>query len=384
MFRSICSRATAPCVLTLCLTGGFAQAQALRVLTLTPARAAACKGKSFAFTSDDFFKAARAALLNKANFGTSGRVKRAIQFQTPAATLTVANLSDADIVLLPPGTTLSAEETDLLASFTCNGGGLVSIGNAVAKEHATLLGGEPGPDQTTSPTVSPRNSPLINGMFGKLATNTTIPTGFHGSFAFAPIHGTPALVNGKLPVALSFFLGHGRAAIVADEEMFVDGRVSGCALAGWSKNSEMIFLNCFAFVMPPPTFKFTAQDVIFASYGQGCPGTNGRPIASWSGQPKPGNFMRFNVMNGLPGAIGVMVAGAQRFTQGMCWQHVTPIVFTLPIRLSAQGSARPGSVSLSAQVPQNIRALLVAQCVLLDKGGNRGLATSNGAEVIIR
>ncbi len=368
------------------LTAGLGAQSPIRVLTLDSTRYSACQGTTLAFTSSSFFQFANLELTNPANFGAAGVVKRSVKYETPVAAITAADLANADVVILGQTidqATLSVQEVSMLNSFLCKGGGVIVFGNWAAQAMLPVTQGTLGSFATADVRINP-NTPMSVGPFGTATTGFKLNSGWSGSFATIGPTGTPCLSHGPTEaLAASFAIGPGKLIVIADEELLSSTVKSGCGTSGWDIETRRLWLNAFAWVVPQDGFAFTTNDVVFDTFGQGCPGTNNiAPRALWSGRPKDNGWLEVTVLDARPSTAGVYISGVQRFTQGACWLHVLPILFTLPVSTDVNGTARLGS---NLPVLGALRgASLITQVALLDPNGANGLSTSNGTEVRFR
>lgn len=355
----------------------------IRVLTLDASRFSQCNGSTFHFAARSLFQFAYLELTSQANFGTNGVVKRAVKFTTPVPRLTGAALAGADVVILGPTKDQQdppITQTALINSFLCKGGGVVMFGNGAAQQaHRIVQGGLAGFSSGEFRTRP--GTPMTSGAFGNSNAQAKLRGGWSGGFASLGPTGTACITRGSAIVGASFQVGPGRLIVLADEEVVKSG--NGCGVSGWDIESRLMWLNSVSWVVPKDGFAFTTNDIVFEAYGTGCPGLNGlAPKALWSGRPKSGGYLEVNVWDGRPNSVGVYLSGVQRFTQGACWLHVLPILFTVPVAMDGSGRAKLGT-----QLPDlsSLRgASLMTQVVMLDDKGANGLSTSNGAEFRIR
>lgn len=359
----------------------------IRVLTHDSTRFASCQGTTYEFTANGFFKYANLELLNPANFGLNGKVKRQVKFASSVPTLTAAALAGADVVILGQTSdqqNLPLQEVALLNSFLCKGGGVVAFGNWAAQALLPITQGKLG-SYTSSAFKTNASTPMTSGPFGVTNPQAVLRGGWGGGYSQLGPTGTACIVRGTSGevVGASFAIGPGKLIVLADEEIIASTLKIGCGGAGWDVETRRMWLNAFAWTVPSSGFAFTSNDVVFEAYGTGCPPSNNvAPTVLWSGRPKTGGYLQITVWNGRPSSVGVYLTGIQRFTQGACWLHLFPILFTLPVSIDATGSA-----SLGSAVPDTtpfLGANLLTQIVLLDDKGPNGLTTSNGTEVRFR
>lgn len=355
----------------------------IRVLTLDASRFDTCQGNSYQYTGRGLFQFAYLELTSQANFGPNGVVKRAVKFVAPVPTLTGSALSGADVVILGQAKDLDKlppNEIALLNSFLCKGGGVLVFGNPAAQATRTIVQGSlasfaSGEFRTVA------NTPMTTGPFGTTNPQAKLRGGWSGGFASLGPTGTSCITRGNATIGATFNVGPGKLVMLADEEIIKSS--TACGVAGWDVETRKMWLNSFAWVAPADGFSFTTNDIIFEAYGSGCPGTGGvAPKVIWSGRPKSNGYLEVNVWDARPSSAGVFISGIQRFTQGACWLHVNPILFTIPVAIDATGRAVLGTGLPDTSAFRG--ASLMTQVALLDSQGANGLSTSNGAEIRFR
>ena len=260
------------------------------------------------------------------------------------------------------------------------GGGVVVFGNWAAQVVKPIAQGSLS-SFGSGDFIAVPNTPMTSGPFGAANLQAKLRGGWSGGFASLGPTGTSCITRGTSTIGASFSIGPGKLICLADEEVIASS--GSCGVMGWDVESRKMWLNSFASVVPFDGFSFTTNDVVFEAYGSGCPGAGGlAPKANWSGRPKSNGYVEVNVWDGRPSAVGVYLSGVQRFTQGACWLHLNPILFTIPVAMDATGRA-----SLGTNLPDTSGfrgASLMTQVVLLDSQGANGLSTSNGAELRFR
>ncbi|MCB9882933.1 MAG: hypothetical protein H6832_04365 [Planctomycetes bacterium] len=368
------------------LTATLAAQSPIRVLTLDASRFGSCQGTSQQFSSSSFFQFAYLELTNPANFGPAGVVNRAVNYITPVPAITAADLANSDVVIVgqtADQASFSVQEISMLNSFLCKGGGVIMFGNWAAQALMPVTQGTLGSFGTAEVRINP-GTPMSTGPFGTATTGAKLKGGWSGSYGSIGPTGIPCLSHGSNEaLAASFQIGPGKLIVISDEELIASTIKIGCGGAGWDTETRRLWLNGFSWVVPQDGFAFTTNDVVFETFGQGCPGTgNIAPRVLWAGRPKDNGWLQVNVMNARPNTAGVYLSGIQRFTQGSCWLHVFPILFTIPVATDATGSSVLGS---NLPVLGSLKgASLITQVALIDPNGTNGLSTSNGTEVRFR
>ncbi|MGI9432293.1 MAG: hypothetical protein ACR2PQ_08775 [Myxococcota bacterium] len=225
-----------------------ASSAALTAVTLDESRVGDVEGLNLNFAAGEAFAAARAALLEPANFGPGGIVEEPIDLATVAG-FDDTSLATADLVVWNGGT-LEEAELAALGRFVACGGAVIAFQNAAASHFGPLFGADAGATTgTASASTSQADSPVTAGPFGTLTPATVFPTGFAGSFgANLGATGVAAAINDVGTLAASFTLGAGTAVVFTDEEIFVSQGQSGVATARWSATTETLFKNAVAWL----------------------------------------------------------------------------------------------------------------------------------------
>lgn len=220
----------------------------LRILTVGADRATSCGTLSWAFTTGNAYTVARSALLDLGNFGPSGIVARQVQFVLPVEEITCNALADADVVLLTAiyPDTLSAAERLILANFVRQGGGLLGFYNEAGVDLAAVFNAVEGGVGSGCAAVS-ANVPPVVGPFGM--TTACISPHAHLFFDSIGPQGVAFMSDGN-PVGAFFTEGLGKAILICDDEWFMSTGEMGCGLADLTPNTETLFLNAVAAVMP--------------------------------------------------------------------------------------------------------------------------------------
>jgi hypothetical protein len=120
-----------------------------------------------------------------------------------------------------------------------------------------------------------------------------------------------------------------------------------------------------------------------SSHGDGCVGSNGTPTMSFTGTPQPSSTMTFDLVNGVPSGIGLLIGGTTNgfpfpfdltgFGAPTCFAY-TDLVFNSAVLLSPSGD---GSFPLVIP-PAVIGFRFFTQYAVLDLPANPfGFTTSN-------
>jgi hypothetical protein len=225
-----------------------ASSSALTAVTLDESRRGEIQGLNLNFALGEAFAAARAALLDPANFGPGGVLPEPIDVAAVPG-FDDASLAGADLVIWNGGA-LDEAERAALGRFVACGGSVLAFHNEAAADLAPLFGADAGgATGAAQASVVDSASPVTDGPFGSLAAATVFPTGFAGSFGpDLGATGVPAASNAAGTLGASFTLGAGAAVVFADEEMFVSQGELGVAAALWSPTTETLFLNALAWL----------------------------------------------------------------------------------------------------------------------------------------
>ena len=221
------------------------------VLTLDETRVQNVGGVNLNFETGNGYATVRNDLLNPANFGPSGTVPHTVNILPGVSSLTPANLAEVEVVVLPyvSGGVLDSTEISVLSDFLNAGGGLLTFGNDAAPDLAPMLGAIGDDSGSDLGEVSNSASPMVNGLFGAFGAGTNINHGFAKRFTSLGPNGTDAIRHRFMPgfLGATFTIGAGRAAVVADEEIF--NAVGGLFLdPRLTPVNEAIFMNSFAYV----------------------------------------------------------------------------------------------------------------------------------------
>ncbi len=169
----------------------------------------------------------------------------------PAVTRDV--LEGTDIFVVTGMTvSLSEEEACLLQAFVENGGAVLSFRNEWTPP--ALMGAGIGVfDGTGFAAIANAASPIIAGPFGTV----TSPVRVGANTAYDPTGGgSPLLTDNGRPMALVFPEGSGRlgrAVIIGDEEIFLNGPAPFSAeLHGTRANNQLLFRNIIDYLLGAP------------------------------------------------------------------------------------------------------------------------------------
>jgi hypothetical protein len=158
----------------------------LVVESFDQARSLTVSGVNASFVAGAMHAAARADLLNTANFGALGTVRRPVTFRSGLNVVTLPALAGVDVFVVNLLTTeLTATEVQVLEQFVREGGTVLEIRNT-AVTRPLLLGTLPAPfigDLTADVTPEGLTSPLGNGPFGTIIS--PLLTGGNAGYATA-------------------------------------------------------------------------------------------------------------------------------------------------------------------------------------------------------
>lgn len=225
------------------------------------ARSLTVNGVNASFVSGTMHAAARTDLLNAANFGALGTVRRSVTVRSGINVLTLQALTGVDIFVLNLlATELTATEVQALEQFVREGGAVLEMRNTGATR-PLILGTLPGPfidDLTADLTLDGANSIVANGAFGTVIS--PLLTG--GNAGYATIGSSTVIANNDLgPNVLllpsgTVFSGAGRAVLVGDEEIFASGYTGGAGANRYTEGSNRtFFLNTMAYLSGAPGYK---------------------------------------------------------------------------------------------------------------------------------
>ncbi|MBN1687650.1 MAG: PEP-CTERM sorting domain-containing protein [Candidatus Omnitrophica bacterium] len=203
---------------------------------------------NFNFATGGGYATVRNSLLNTSNFGSGGIIPHSVNILAPVPVLTGTALSNADVVVLSAYSNLSDAEKTALSVFMEGGGGVLIFNNYAATNLDSMLGATAGPYTTgdTTGTITDSASPIINGPFGVVSGN--ILAGWSGSFSDAGAEGSEVIANPVGSLGVTFDTGYGRGVVFTDEELFLNSpSVDGIAWAALRDNTELLFLNSFAY-----------------------------------------------------------------------------------------------------------------------------------------
>jgi WD40 repeat protein len=221
---------------------------------------------------------------------------------------------------------------------------------------------------------------LYDTMSGALLrTFTGDPNGFVQGVALSPDGHTAACGSGYSRTIRTFFVDDGTPLKVWDRETgwgpfpllplaySADGR-----LAYGRADATVVMSRC------PGTI---------TSYGAGCPGSGGFvPALSMSGCATAGGAVTLSIDDALGGSRGFLLLGLGRGSKQLkgCTLLVDPLVLPfVPVVFGGSGPGN-GSLEIPAVLPPDMpKIVFTLQTWILDPGGVKGLATTNGVEVSV-
>jgi RHS repeat-associated protein len=233
----------------------------LVVESFDQARSLTVSGVNASFVAGAMHAAARADLLNTANFGALGTVRRPVTFRSGLNVVTLPALAGVDVFVVNLLTTeLTATEVQVLEQFVREGGTVLEIRNT-AVTRPLLLGTLPAPfigDLTADVTPEGLTSPLGNGPFGTIIS--PLLTGGNAGYATAGL-ATVLARNDLSPNVLllppgTVFSGAGRAVLIGDEEIVASGYTGGAGSNRYTEGSNRtFFLNAIAYLAGAPGYR---------------------------------------------------------------------------------------------------------------------------------
>ena len=182
----------------------------------------------------------------------------AVVFGSPSwpdgvSAITAGVLAESDIfVITGTNVGLTSEEVCLLDAFVEQGGAVLSFRNEWMAR--TILSTEPGSfGGSGQARVLDPSSPIIAGPFGTV--DSTVSLGANTEY-LSTGPGYPLLVDAKRVVMVSFGseTGHrGRAVVIGDEEIFLNGPVPfGASTRGEFENNQRLFVNIIDYLINVP------------------------------------------------------------------------------------------------------------------------------------
>jgi hypothetical protein len=207
---------------------------------------------NFNFATGGSFTTIRNDLLNPANFGAGGTIPRSVNLLTGVPELTPVALATADVFVQPLMADFSPSETVALRDFIFNGGGFLFFSNWAGDTGGfanSVFGTTPGPTGSYASIVD-SSSAIIDGPFGTV----TSPLGLMWNLSMTDLgpYGHEVLRNDLGYVfGATFEYGKGRVVIFNDEELFMNPpAVAYIAAPNLNANTEILFMNSFAYVVP--------------------------------------------------------------------------------------------------------------------------------------
>ncbi|MEW6248954.1 MAG: hypothetical protein AB1555_19965, partial [Nitrospirota bacterium] len=241
-------------------TAVFGQSRPLVLESFNVARSFAANGISTSFVAGGVYAQARTDLLDPANFGPTGIVKRSVTFRSGLQTVTLPALEGVDVFILNrPVTELTGSEGAALEEFVQGGGALLEMRPFGGGRRQIL--GTTGVTQISDVdavlTVEGLNSPLAGGPFGTVSN--PFPTGsssYYGVVGF----GTILANNNSGPTLLrlapgTLFTGLGRAILFGDSETWASGYQGGGTNLYGASTNKTLFLNALAYLVQTPGYK---------------------------------------------------------------------------------------------------------------------------------
>ncbi len=233
----------------------------LVVESFDQARSLTVSGVNASFVAGPMHAAARADLLNTANFGALGTIRRPVTLRSGLNVVTLPALAGVDVFVLNLLTTeLTATEVQVLEQFVREGGTVLEIRNT-AVTRPLLFGTLPAPfigDLTADVTPEGLTSLLGNGPFGTIIS--PLLTGGNAGYATTGL-ATVLARNDLGPNVLllppgTVFSGAGRAVLIGDEEIVASGYTGGAGANRYTEGSNRtFFLNAMAYLASAPGYK---------------------------------------------------------------------------------------------------------------------------------
>lgn len=243
----------------------------IRILTLDSTRDTICStaNQDLNIGVGAGYTRVREILSDPNNFGWGGLVNRPIEFLPQVPSFTPEALLSADLVLTNGAIPrLTQCESETLANFVLQGGGVFAFHNSAAETPGVAFGGVISPSYNNSgnATISNASSPIVNGPFGTIVAPLYFP--FHGVFADLGPYGQ-AVLSTTGPLCAMFTLGLGKAVIIGDEEWCNNAPGGSTCGFGWLPNliREMLFMNSVAAVVPDISFLYVPENVCLPTLG---------------------------------------------------------------------------------------------------------------------
>jgi hypothetical protein len=230
----------------------------INVLTLDESRVGVQSNEygslNFNFATGGSFTTVRGDLLNADNFGPAGIIPRSVNFLPSVSVLTPESLAAADVFVQPLMADFSPAETVALRDFIYNGGGFLFFSNWAGETGGfanSVFGTTPGPTGSYASIVD-SSSTIVYGPFGTV----TSPLWLMWNLSMTDLapYGNEVLRNDLgYAFGATFEYGTGRAVIFNDEELFMNPpAVAYIAAPNLNPNTEILFMNSFAYVIPNP------------------------------------------------------------------------------------------------------------------------------------
>lgn len=231
------------------------------------------------FITSPYYATARQSLVERmgsqVSFGTPGHPDGVYE-------ITAEALAAADIfVVTGMNLSLAEEELCLLDAYVAGGGAVLSFRNEWMPRRLmeTTLADFGG---TGFAQVVDLTSPLVSGPFGTVVTPVRV--GANSGYTLG--HGWPVLSDGGRPMLLAFGPEtghHGRAVILGDEEVFMNGPTPfGGDYHGVRRNNQILLANIVGYLETAPGLDSAGLDAM-AACASSCQVSGDLPVADADG-----------------------------------------------------------------------------------------------------
>ena len=231
------------------------------------------------FITSPYYATVRQSLVERmgpqVSFGTPGHPEGVYE-------ITAEALAAADIfVVTGMNLSLAEEELCLLDAYVAGGGAVLSFRNEWMPRRLmeTTLADFGG---TGFAQVVDLTSPLVSGPFGTVVTPVRV--GANSGYTLG--HGWPVLSDGGRPMLLAFGQEtghHGRAVILGDEEVFMNGPTPfGGDYHGVRPNNQTLLANIVGYLEMAPGLDSAGRDAMTAC-ASGCQVPGDLPVADADG-----------------------------------------------------------------------------------------------------